>query len=179
MSAARHGLSRAKAPFGGTRTACVRRAFTLVEVLIALALIGTVSIIVVVSVDDLLDSARKSSPFEVLRNAVDKAWYAASTKTGTVFLYYDEGAGRLVLRDTSAQPLAEFSFEDERVGPITFQRTPDTGGGTLAVSSTEPFPYLTFSPWGGATPAIIEMEIAGEVYRYQMEPFSGGLEALR
>ncbi|MDR2982643.1 MAG: prepilin-type N-terminal cleavage/methylation domain-containing protein [Puniceicoccales bacterium] len=166
-------------PMWRRRLAFWKRAFTMMELLIALALIGIVSSIVVVSVDDLLNSAQKPSPLDTLRKAVDTTWYGSATGHGQMTLEYDEESGALIMRNAIGEAKEVFTFEDADVGPIRFLRAPDMSGGTLQMNSSEPFPFLIFSPWGGVTTAIIEMEIGKERYRYQLETFSGALEAVK
>jgi type II secretory pathway pseudopilin PulG len=161
----------------------------LLEIIVVVAIVGITSAIVVVSLDDMLPDAQKDSPYEVLRKAVDTAWYGAATEHTRVTLAYDEDAVALVVRSgESSVPSGEsvpsggkgvFAFNDSRVSAVRFARVPDAEGGTLQTTVTTPFPRLLFSPWGGATPAIIEMDIEGVTFRYRLDPFGGGLEALQ
>ena len=152
-------------------------AFTLVEVLIAIALIALAGALVVTSIDDLLVSQRTRSPYEVLRAAVDKAWFSATEGRGCFFLYYDKEQRCLLVKDENGMPEEVFPFEDELVQEVVFERTPDTGGGALKMSERTPFPFLVFSPHGGVTPATVLLKMSNESYRYRIEPFSAALEA--
>jgi prepilin-type N-terminal cleavage/methylation domain-containing protein len=156
------------------------RAFTLVETLIVLALIGLVGGIVAVATEGVIEGARKPSPYEVLRKAVDTAWYAAATGNSQVALVFDADASALVLARLASTQAPEpgmetFPFDDARVRSVRFLRASGAGlpGGRDAA-----FPRLLFSPWGGATPAVIEMDLDGAVFRYALEVFSGALESL-
>jgi hypothetical protein len=167
--------------------------------MLVLALIAILSAIIVSAVDGLLAGERKDSPYEVLRKAVDTAWYAAATQHRQMSLDYDAEAGALVLRAGAGSPepgvaakagvgdgeppkrddgARVFAFDDARVAEVRFVRVPDAEGGSLQVTRTLPFPRIVFSPWGGSTPAVIEMDINGKTYRYRLDVFGGSLEAL-
>ena len=150
----------------------------MVEVLIAIALIAMVGTVLVVSLNDLLEGRKTRSSYEVLREAVDRAWFASTEGRGQMFLYYEEEERCFVVKNENGEPEAVFSFEDELVRKVTFERTPDTGGGTLRVTETEPFSFVVFSPRGGVTPATVALEMANEIYRYRLEPFSAALEVV-
>lgn len=150
----------------------------MVEVLIVIALIAMVGTVLVVSLDNLLEGRKIHSPYEVLRTAVDKAWFASTEGRGQMFLYYEEEKRCFVVRNENGETEAIFPFEDELVSEVTFERTPDTGEGTLRVTTTEPFSFVVFSPRGGVTPATVALELGNATYRYRLEPFSGALEAV-
>ncbi|MDR2863208.1 MAG: type II secretion system GspH family protein [Puniceicoccales bacterium] len=192
-------------PVAPTRAAfAMRRAFTLLELIIVIAIVGFASAIIVFSLDDVMASVRKPAPLEVLRKAVDAAWYGAASGHKRMALSYDVEKRALMVRTletvsavtpetTSAEDspevpqkepevaaeVAVFAFEDERVLDVRFTRVPDDGGGALQVTETAPFPRLVFSPWGGVVPTIVEVDIDGAIYRYQLDMFGGGLEAVK
>ncbi|MDR1817228.1 MAG: type II secretion system GspH family protein [Puniceicoccales bacterium] len=207
----------------------LRRAFTLVEMVIVIALIGIVIAVLLTGIDSLLPSSRKDSPHDVLRKAVDFAWYSAASGHGRHFLVFDPEKFELrvlpavVKKDAAgdeadtvpegfarcpycgklhatgdgsetadgsagdgasdsagtAAPLCEnvFPFRRDDV-EVIFQRAPADAGGSLQTSLDTPFSRLEFSPWGGATPAIIELTAGGNTVRYRLDIFGGGLEAL-
>ncbi|MDR1498198.1 MAG: type II secretion system GspH family protein [Puniceicoccales bacterium] len=166
----------------------MRRAFTLVEILLVIALIGISGAIIVANVDGMLASSRKSSPYEVLRKAVDTAWYEAATGHVKTTLSFDPETRTIRVRPltgtiASANPAQEnnirtFPFEDTRVTDLRFIPPPDEGGGSLQTTlATEPLTRLLFSPYGGVTPAIVEMDMEGQTYRYRIDTFGGTIEA--
>ncbi len=156
-----------------------RRAFTLVELLIVLSLVAIVGGIVVVGIGEMLDSAGKKSPYETLREALDTAWYESANGHGDCFLYYAGGETGLILRNAAGEEIKSFPFGDSPVKDVRFTRPQDTGGGSLRAEKSGEFPCVAFSAAGGVTPARVEMEIGGAVYRYQIEPFSGAAEAVK
>lgn len=144
------------------------------EVLIVIALIGMVGGMIAIATGDMLDAAKKPAPYEVLRKAVDAAWYAAATGNKPVELAFNADATALVLGSLAsthapATAMETFPFEDARVRSVRFLNT----------RLETPLPRVLFSPWGGATPAIIEMDLDGTVFRYALEIFSGALEPLQ
>lgn len=208
---------------GTARCKTVRQqqaAFTLIEVVVVIAIIGLATAAILAGVSSMLPD-EKDSPREVLRKALDAAWYGSATSHKRYALNYDEEANTLVVRplsdtpavssgsqgsdtggreadnngtdadpgvasgaDTADVPAAgegvqHFPFNDDRVTSVTFVRIHDVGNGTLQATTNLTFPRLYFSPWGGCSPAIIEMEIGNEVYRYRLEVFSGALEDIK
>jgi prepilin-type N-terminal cleavage/methylation domain-containing protein len=210
--------------FARCETVRQRQAFTLIEIVIVIAIIGLATAALLSGLSMIMPGDQKDSPREVLRKAVDAAWYASATGHGRFSLNYDEEANALVVRpfasgvataddaeeefvgsdsgdsgntddsDDAEPALSEnadsgnspgnesvqtFPFNDDRVTAVHFTRAPDTGNGSLQATTDISYPRLQFSPWGGATPAVIELEIAGEVYRYRLEVFGGALEDLK
>lgn len=183
----------------------VLRAFSLIEMMLVLALIAIISTIIVSTADGLLAGDRKDSPYEVLRKAVDAAWYAAATRHRQMSLDYDAEARALVLRpgtstlgpassqitwdvtadeddgevQASDDGTRVFAFNDERVATVRFMSTPNDDGGSLQTTRVLSFSRIVFSPWGGSTPAVVEMDIKGETYRYRLDVFGGGLEVFK
>jgi prepilin-type N-terminal cleavage/methylation domain-containing protein len=215
------------------RRAAQRRAFTLIEVGIVIAIIGILVTVLLSGVEVFMPDRLKDPPKEVLRKAVDAAWYAAATGHGRHVLTYDPDANALVLRsfsngggstsnfdltadgtntanntaadandpndddldpDLADKPPARggsggngisgrgphlFRFDDPNVTEVRFLRPPDEGGGTLQTTLETSLEQIVFSPWSGATPAVIEMDISGDTYRYALEVFGGALTPLK
>jgi type II secretory pathway pseudopilin PulG len=192
-----------------------RRAFTLIEVVVIIAIIATTTVVLLYGLELMLPSAQKASPFEVLRKAVDTAWYRAATGHGQIALSYDpekhllrvtppSGAGATSgVKSIAAQsedgtddrpasrrdsgdtnpndaPIEasadaqEFPFNDPRVTDVRFVRSLNVNSSFMAPET--PFEQLLFSAAGGVTPAVIEMDVAGETHRYALDIFGGGLE---
>jgi len=186
----------------------LRRAFTLVEVVVVIAIIVVVSAVLAGGIDVLLPSNQRDSPYEVLRKAVDTAWYGAATEHRRLTLRFDAEAGALILSPAgngsekrtggttgdsadatgadapntatagAAPTGAVFAFGKDDEASVRFLRAPDDGG-TLQRTVDTPFARLEFSPWGGSTPAIIELTVGSETFLYRLDPFGGGLEKVK
>lgn len=139
-----------------------RRAFTLMEVLVVLALIGLLGGIVVVDFADQADRWSMPNDHESLHSAVMAA--RAAAPAGRVSVHYVESRGALVVR--AEKELGSFPVK----GRVRFALPEDEPGGT-----SRDLDRLVFSPQGDAVPALIIIEGAERSFSYRLEPFSGAL----
>lgn len=145
----------------------LRRAFTLIEVLIVIALFGAVTALVVTDFGTLVDGAKETTAFDGVRDGVNAARVAARDAGVPVRVSWaqDNHALRVVVNDVAKDyPVAgaesvTFAFVDEDNGE-------------------KPVDTLVFHPSGAATPAIVSILMNGAVSRYRMEIFSAALTPL-
>jgi len=214
----------------------LRRAFTLVELVIVIAIIALATAALLTGLDYMLPS-REDAPHTVLRKAVDAAWYRAATGQGSFSLAFDVEKKALIVRPLAAvaaldgtssaagdaeanaagdagndsnqnQNSANNTSDDDAgnkpvpviagnpvhglperdvVQVFAFAATPEVTAVRFARipydneefgTNDTPHPRLLFAATGGITPAIIEMDIAGETHRYSLDIFGGGLEEI-
>ncbi|MDR2845263.1 MAG: type II secretion system GspH family protein [Puniceicoccales bacterium] len=91
-------------------------AFTLIEMILVIALIGVISAVLLAGLGTLFPDMQKDSPREVLRKAVDAAWYNAAMGHGRFSLDYDEEANALVVRPVAGVLSSEADEEDAEGG---------------------------------------------------------------
>ena len=137
----------ARAPWRRRAPGFARSAFTLMEVLVVLALMGLVAGIALIDFDSMLEGASKRSPLETLTAAVD--------------------AGRARALNAGGAPEI-FAFE--KPAQVTFALPADEAEGAERALDA-----ITFHPAGVAMPAVIDLSVGGERSRYRLEPFSAAL----
>lgn len=138
-------------------------AFTLLEVLVVLALLGAVAGLLVLDFVGMPDRWAKPSDYESVHSALEAARVGAQTERA--FLSYSVEKGALGV-SVGAIEVATFPVK----GRVRFTLPPDeTGGAAIAVDS------VAFSPDGGASPVLISLECDDRVTVFRMEPFSCAL----
>ena len=156
----------ARAPWRRRAPGFARSAFTLMEVLVVLALMGLVAGIALIDFDSMLEGASKHSPLETLTAAVDAGRARALNAGAPVRLTYDAESGVLRLNAGGAPEI--FAFE--KPAQVTFALPPDEAEGAERALDA-----ITFHPAGVAMPAVIDLSVGGERSRYRLEPFSAAL----
>ena len=141
----------------------VKHAFTLIEVLVVLALIAAVTGLLVIDFAGMPDRWASPSDYEAVHSAVESARVAA--QTGRVKLDYS--AELCALRvSVGANEVATFPVK----GRVHFSLPPDEAG-TAPINLDS----LAFSAEGGATPALLSLECENRVSVFRLEPFSCAL----
>lgn len=154
---------------GGARFA----AFTLLEILIAVALLGLLSAALVTGANHLLDN-RARTPAEVFWEAAREARRTALESATDVRLSFDEKEKTFVAHDGRAQqtfPLVEPPRELE----VSFLPAQSTYGalliGGLLVES-EAVPFVTFYADGTCTPFRIQFRTTGPASVISIDPWT-------
>lgn len=143
----------------------LRRAFTLVEVLIVIALLGAVTAVVITDFSTLVDGARTPTAYECVRDAVE-AGRAASRDSGDP-VHVAWIADTHTLRVVAGEKTRDFEVPGADSVGFVF---PDDDDG-----SEKPLDALVFHPSGAALPAIVIIRMNGVESRYRMEIFSAAL----
>jgi hypothetical protein len=136
------------------------------EVLVVIALLGTVTAFVALDLLSLFEGAKQPSPFETLRAAM--------------------AAGRDVARDSGAPVKITFSPETSVVrltGVDGVKDFPLPAGSSLGFylpadvsdAGERPLDAVVFHPSGCATPVTLDLGISGSRSRYRLEMFSAAL----
>lgn len=142
-----------------------RRAFTLMEVLVVIALLGLVTAVVVADFGA-PGSAGKESAYEVVSRALDSGRGLATDAGGPVTLTYDAESRRLRL--LSGAGLTDYVLPAG--SSVRFTLPAAYGEGR-----DRPLAGVVFHPSGCATPARITLTVAGAETHYRLEAFSVAL----
>jgi len=144
----------------------MRRAFTLTEVLLVIALIGAVGGVLLVGAGDFYETAARPSVREVSDRAVGRARVLAIERAAKIRLRFDAEAHVLRLRGTGID-------EEEPVPSgwtVRFYLPADE-----SLTRDKTLECLEFHPDGGVSPAAIEWVSERATTRYRVEPFSGSV----
>lgn len=161
----------------------VRAAFSLLEIIVVLALMATVTGVAVMSIASITGAQDK--PIErVFREFVREARILAATTKNVVYLSFDGKRGEFVLAERNGDALDHFLVEEDDIEPSEWeiQFFPKLAAErSFGVSSSvgdyarKPVPYLVFHPSGIATGAkIIFTEQEGYTATLTLDPFSSG-----
>lgn len=141
-----------------------RRAFSLLEVLVVIALIGLMGSLVVVDFAAQADRWAMPNDHESLHSAVMAA--RAAAPVGRVSVYYAESRKALVVRSDKDVEIGAFPVK----GRVRFSLPEDENAGR-----PQELDRLVFAPQGDSVPARITVEGRERAVRYRLEPFSGAL----
>jgi len=164
------------------------RAFTLIEVLLVLALIGVLIGLVAINAGAFVEASKYEPPARVLGKAVMDSFYFASETKRTAYLSYQEGNATFLVSDGTGKVLSNHGIfdkedleqlrEDDLLPRVVFRaKGPLAGlsGGDslydddLLVVGRVPFHF------GTSMPFQTEIEIMGEeeIEIIEFDPFSG------
>lgn len=153
-------------PFAGARPAPLHSGFTLMEVLVVIALLGSVTAFVAVDLYSLFENGNPPTAYETLHEAMD--------------------AGRLAARSTGAPVKITFSEENSSIRLIDAKETRDFAlppgarvkfflPADVSDAGERPLDAVVFHPSGCAMPATVDLEMAGTHAQYRLEMFSATL----
>lgn len=94
-----------------------RHAFTLIEVMLVIALIGMATLLLLSGLEPMLHDARKTSPYETLCKAIDAAWYGAANNHEQYVLEYDAGSKTILVYPLRKQATGTATPRDENATP--------------------------------------------------------------
>ena len=164
------------------------RAFTLIEILIVLALIGAMAGLVAGNASIFIEGSKREPPDRVLKKAVVDALYLSSENKRVAYLSYDEENATFLSSDArggvmSSHGLFEASREEEErdeddnpkvtfrsVGPLAGS----AGGSTIYDEDLLIIRRVPFH-LGASVPFAAEVEVEGEseIEIFEFDPFSG------
>lgn len=158
-----------------SRQHSARQAFTLIEIVLVLALMALAGSVVIANFIAFADRGEERSPDEVLKTAIREARFQAATTRQITTLRYDEEMGALVV-DPGATFNLNTDFGKGTSGEIRFYLVPPAEG-------MEPFPEaertrlqtseVRFAPDRSSSPFVAEIDIgSGTPERLIFDPFS-------
>ena len=152
-------------------------AFTLVEVVVVIALMAVMIGVFVANLDSLTGGELRRPLPDILQKAVRDARYEAASTKEPVTLSFDAERGVFVVRaqDGTIAKERESGFGPKsRELEITFYRLLPARG-TGGIGSREERDVITavaFHPDRSSTPFVVELEIDGQRSEHRFDPFS-------
>jgi prepilin-type N-terminal cleavage/methylation domain-containing protein len=161
------------------------RGFTLLELMMVLALMGLAVGFFVLQADQALRNAIRQQPNDLLFDAIAFARLEAVTRKQDCFLHYDPSMAAFIVSSPQTI-LASFALPDEQrpqvrsfrfraIEPIEAARS--LRPGDPIVLADEDLEFLRFEPTGAASFAVAEWEFADAIHgpeRTAIDPFSNG-----
>lgn len=161
---------------GNNQRGTARNAFTLLEVLLVIALIALAASVVIVNFTAFADRRENNSPVEVLTKAVREARFIAAAQRITTRLSYNLENGTLVIEPDGREFTINTNFGPEGRGEIRFFLIPPAEGlGSFpdTESSTLQTPSVAFAADRSSSPFIAEIDTgSGSPIRLRFDPFS-------
>ncbi|MGB0744797.1 MAG: pilus assembly FimT family protein [Opitutales bacterium] len=150
--------------------------FTLIEILMVIALIALASSVVIVNFTALADRGDTISPEEVLSAAIRRARFIAAAERIITELYYDDETGTLRIDPSGEQFAINEDFGPGGRGTISFyliapsiglRRLPNPNEASLETKS------VAFAPDRSSSPFVAEIDNGqGNPTRLRFDPFS-------
>lgn len=158
-----------------------QKGFTIIEVLLALALMALVAGLFAVNFDVLLTSIGEKRPEKILHSAICEARYQALKEHTPMYLSFDEQSHSLVIfKDTIdkaivAMPLKEgIRVNFELIPPLMYKG----GGFKEGTHSAKKEDQIAFYPDGSSQPVIVTLEEGSFSVKYKPDPVSCAIIAV-
>ncbi len=157
-----------------------RAGFTLLEIVVVLAIIGLVSTVALMNFDGLFGGFGQRPPEDVLHTAVRQARYEAAMRMCRTFLTFDEERNAFVLVDQNGENCGIFSLGDkEKFGRFEIEFIPVLPTETVhGKDDDEPSKYpverLSFDPNGCALPVVVHIRGGDAPQEIRLDPFYWG-----
>jgi prepilin-type N-terminal cleavage/methylation domain-containing protein len=156
--------------------------FTLVEVLLVLALVGVITGLVAGNVGAFITGAQFEPPDRVLKKAILDAIYESSESKRATYLSFETKSSSFRVTDRSGTEIHSHSIYKEElddgkeVPKVVFKAIgPESGpdGGSTIYDEDELI--LTRIPfhYGSSVPFEVEIEFKDQLSRHRFDPFSG------
>lgn len=160
---------------GKTKARASCAAFTLIEIVLVIALIAVASSVVIANFVAFADRGEEVSPEETLRSAIRSARFHAASERRITTIRFDKEAGALALSSGEIFSLND-DFGNEGRGEIRFYLVPPAEG-------LRPFPdpdrtrmetvEIAFAPDRSSSPFVVEIDSgSGNAERLVFDPFS-------
>lgn len=158
----------------------LKSAFTLIEILLVLALIGLIMGIFTANFDVLLRSFEEKPPEKLVYEIIREARYQAVYQHAQVFLNYDKAKQMFVVTDEEANVLSfrkatrNYSVFFEPVPPKVYGKSLQYEDTTLKLGSKD---SVAFRPDSSSEPVIIRIlqDDADFTVNLKLDPFSCSL----
>jgi prepilin-type N-terminal cleavage/methylation domain-containing protein len=150
--------------------------FTLIEILLVIALISVAVSVVLINFTAFADRDETNTPEEVLTAAVRKARFIAAADRITTTLRYNEERGTLQIEPSGEELEINADFGPDGRGEIRFFLVPSAEGMAPFPDpqrSTLRAPAVAFAPDRSSSPFLAEIDSGrGSAVRLRYDPFS-------
>ena len=157
------------------------KGFTIVEVLLALALIALIAGLFAANFDVLLSSIQEKRPEKQLYNAIREARKFAIQTHQPTYLSYNNEDGFIVYKDKIKKETLH-QIQSEQDFELAFEPVPSEelarGGFRSSKKHSEKESEITFYPDGSSTPTVISLIEDGQSTKIKLDPFSCSLTLL-
>ena len=154
----------------------MRRGFTLLELIIVIALIALVGSLIVVNAESMLRGLGEEPLERIFQKAVREARFQAASSKDPAYLMYDKEDGKLVIFNDAGQDLAEFVIgkEGAKDNPeIEFEQIlPASGLDSFGNEQTIEIKQVVFRPDRSSTPFLVSIREDSEGFTQKYDPFS-------
>lgn len=158
------------------------KGFTIVEVLLALALIGLVGGLFAINFDVLLSSISKKRPERVLYEAICEARYQTIQEHSPVYLSFDKPKSSfLIFKNNPAEPLTSFNLEkgiNIVFGRILPNKYRSGRFAPQGLSPEEVIEKIAFFPDGSSDPVVITLSQDNFSLKFKPDLLSSGMSTL-
>lgn len=152
-------------------------AFSLFEVLIALAIVALIASLFVVSLPGLMQDVGSRPLPQILQKAVRDARYQAAARKEMVSLRFDAEKGEFIVLGKGGEVLAEresgYGPDSREIDVRFFQILPAQGVSSLSREGRqEEIEVVHFHPDRSSTPFVAQLDIGNVRSRHRYDPFS-------
>lgn len=158
-----------------SRRATLRAAFTIIEIVLVLALMAVAASVVIANFVSFADRSGELSAEETLHSAIRAARFQAASTRLTTELRFDKETGSLTVGSDTKFPLSE-NFGETEPGEIRFFLVPPTTGLSKFPDPSETrleTTVLRFAPDRSSSPFVAEIDSGrGTPQRLVFDPFS-------
>ena len=153
-------------------------AFTLLELLLVIALLGIATGLVVTNTASLLKGLEERPLPEILKLAVREARFAAAHQKVPIYLSFDRETSQFIVSDPGSVILHTLSTHDRPDDPSLevqfFHLLPAAGTSLTSWTGPEkrPVPHVIFHPDRSSSPFEVQLTDYETTSRHRYDPFS-------
>lgn len=154
----------------------MRRGFSLIEIVVVLALIAIAGTLVVVNAEGMLRGLGSEPNERIFQKAVREARFQAASLKENAFLSYDDESGMLSIFNEGGQLLAEFTISRDSSGKLTElvfeQLLPASGLDSFSNEEAVEIQQVVFRPDRSSTPFRVTLRDNQDNFTLRYDPFS-------
>jgi len=154
------------------------RAFTLIEIVMAIGLIALLTSVVIINVDSIFNAFEDRPLSVILKQAVREARFQSAKNKEPVHLEFDWESSRLLVKSANNAILGDFPTgypaEDPLLSITLYQLAPERGIASNSRTGPvrRPVPRVTFDPDRSSTPFEVELKYGLDQSLHRYDPFS-------